>query len=373
MAVKDALENFSNLYISNSVFTGKTDSTFDLSMIFKFFKIDEFFVKIQFNNKQKDKGGESDCKTFYNQITFSMSNKANVKLFSNGNFQISGVKGMNIAKDNLQKVLGCLPNIRGVIEVVPVMINKICCYNDKVLVENNENYKCSAVYKNGFFIVDGEVCVVSDFDDRILVSNRHFEKKKKLYNINCEYIGFIEYVMKRKNKNLCLKGAYFTKQTEELYLIHDKYVNNIPIGELHLNISGKIVEHRSPETVKVEYSACKKNTRVLETTLANINCNIKYLLKDQDVLDRESICSYLTGVGIKYNYDPCKYPGVKIDYENTKVTIFRTGSILFSGKKEIKQTISWIAKIFDENNFVKKINVFTEQPETPEISIWDIL
>jgi TATA-box binding protein (TBP) (component of TFIID and TFIIIB) len=362
---------FTPINTSNSVITGSTDTKFDLPMIFRFFCIGGIVLKTQFNNRQKELKGETDCKTFFNQITFGLKNKANVKLFNNGNFQISGVKTIEAAKQNLMDVLKLLPGIKGEVIDAPTMVGKICCYNNKVLVENEGRYTCKSSYKNGFFIIDGEVCVVSDFDDRIFISNKHLEKKKKLYNINCEYIGFLEYSMKRKSKNLCLKGAYFTKDTDGSYTIHDKYINATPIGVMKINITGDIIDHRSPSKVVIDYFACKENPEILNLKLANVNCNMKYILPDGDSIDRELLCSFLSQNEIKYNFDPCKYPGVKIDYQNTKITIFRTGSILFSGKEELQSTIKWVSNIFNENDLVKKSIEF-EEIKT-EISIWDIL
>lgn len=378
------LAAFTELNISNSVITGSTDTVFDLPMIFKLFPIQAPVLKIQYNNRQRDsKGVVSDCKTFYNQITFGLDNKANVKLFTNGNYQISGVKNLADARLNLKLVMEALPAIKGKVEVCPDVIKKVLCYNGRVLLPNEDGtYRCGAVYKNGFFMMEGDVCVVSDFDDRLFVGTRHpTEKKKKLYNIDCECVGVVEYVMKRKNKNLCLKGAYFTKQSDTSFVIHDKYVNNIPIGEMKILVTGKIVEHRVLKKVILEYSACKENPQITKMNLANINCNTKFRPQGKAVvIDRELLCDYLSEAKVKYHYDPCKYPGVKFSYQNTKITIFRTGSVLFSGKDDIKTGILWVASLLNEHDFSKKIIDLAETKTGPEakietsgLSIWDIM
>jgi len=376
----DPLQSFSPLHISNAVITGSTDTTFDLPMIFRFLEIQDPVVKLQFNDQQKEGSGISACKTFYNQVTFSLSNKANVKLFNNGKYQISGVKNLAGARSNLETVLKLLPVIKGRIEVKPDVVSKVLCFNGRVLLKNEADiYHCSSgVYKNGFFMIDGNVCVISDFDDRLLVATRHGNgKKKNLYNIDCEYVGFVQYIMKRKNKNLCLKGAYFTKISDTSFLIHDKYVNNTPIGEMNIHITGTIKDHRASEKVTLEFSACKENPQITSMTLANINCNIKFQPNESVNIDRDLLCKYLADTSVPYNFDPCKYPGVKFSHQNTKITIFRTGSVLFSGKHEIKDAILWIASVFDENDFVKKptasATAATTSAQESELSIWDIM
>jgi TATA-box binding protein (TBP) (component of TFIID and TFIIIB) len=377
----DPLQSFSPLHISNAVITGSTDTTFDLPMIFRFLEIQDPVVKLQFNDQQKEGSGISACKTFYNQVTFSLSNKANVKLFNNGKYQISGVKNLASARSNLETVLKLLPVIKGRIEVEPDVVSKVLCFNGRVLLKNEADiYHCSSgVYKNGFFMIDGNVCVTADFDDRLLVATRHGnEKKKNLYNIDCEYVGFVQYIMKRKNKNLCLKGAYFTKISDTSFLIHDKFINNVPIGEMNIHVTGNIKDHRVSEKVTLEFSACKGFPQITSMTLANINCNIKFQPNKSVNIDRDLLCKYLADMGVPYNFDPCKYPGVKFSHQNTKITIFRTGSVLFSGKHEIKDAILWIASVFNENDFVK--TAATPTPEASEaieaaeeLSIWDIM
>lgn len=365
-------EQFSNLYISNSVFTGCTDTCFDLQMIYNYFVITPDYIKIQFNNKQKTETKETDCKTFYNQITFSLLNKASIKLFNNGNFQISGVKTRADATKNLLFVIKDLNSIKGSISVEPEIVQKVCTYNKKIIIKENDKYICKHVYKNGFFIINKEVCVVSDFDDRLLVSNRHINKKKNIYNINCDHIGYLEYEMFRKNKNLCLKDSFFVKKQDDKYSIFNKYT--LPLGYMNIYITGEILEHRNLNKVYIDYLACSENKvpEIKSMILANINCNIKYKLNPGDSVDREAICRVLKSKEIDYNYDPCKYPGIKIEHACTKMTIFRTGSILFSGKSNIKDTIIWITELFKQNDFVKKAGEKIEEPEE-NLSIWDIM
>lgn len=389
---------FSEIYVSNSVYTGVTDTCFDLHMIYKNFKLSEDFVKIQYNNKQKifTKKNilETDCKTFYNQISLSLRDKTNIKLFNNGNFQISGVKSQEEALNKLFFAVKDLNQIYGEISVVPKVIDNILTYNKRIIVRVEDRYECKHVYKNGFFVINKEVCVVSEFDNRILISDRHVNKRKNLYNINCEYIGYLDYIMIRKNKNLCLKDTFLVKESDNKYSIFNKYT--VRVGSIEITITGNIIDHISlsedskKNGLTISYNACSGNItpNVKSISLANINCNIKYILSSKESLDRYKICETLANEKVKYVYDPCKYPGIKLELYGTKITIFRTGSILFSGKDDISKIINWIKNLFDKNNF-KKLHLSSsdkypneEYPACPvktdleiykNISIWDIM
>jgi hypothetical protein len=77
---------------------------------------------------------------------------------------------------------------------------------------------------------------------------------------------------------------------------------------------------------------------------------------------------------IKYLYEPSKYPGVKFSLLDTKITIFRTGSILFSKKHEqyvIEDILSVLKDMFLEQNFIKSKQ--TIQNEDTTITIWDLI
>jgi TATA-box binding protein (TBP) (component of TFIID and TFIIIB) len=379
LALNSILKNFSKLYISNSVYTGKTDTLFDLDMIYEHFNIPEKIIKIQYNNRQKiiEKGieKETDCKTFYNQITFSLADKTSIKLFNNGNFQISGVKSKEEARQKLYSITKGISSIKGTMSVHPEVVQNILVHNKKIVVKTKKGkYLCRNVYKNGFFIIEGDVCVIFDFDDRLFISERHVNKKKNLYNINCEKIGYVEYLMNRKSKNLCLKDTFFVKKNEQEYSIFNKYT--MPVGSMIIHIEGEIIPHSKEENlINIEYlaSSTERDPEIQTIQLANINCNLKYILEKEEFVDRDAICRVLSQKGIKYNYDPCKYPGIKIDHLDTKLTIFRTGSILFSGKADIIKTIEWISLLFEEYSFKKSIENTTNDDISVELSIWDII
>lgn len=368
---------FSDLRISNAVVTGLTSAEFDLNMTYENLVITDDITKIQFNNKQRNKHTESPCKTFYNQITISLANKINIKLFNNGNFQISGIKSVKTAKDNLQSILSRLLDIKGEVEIEPTIYNGVMCYNNKILVHKGNYYQTSGSVKNGNFVINGESCIKSFFNDNLFINVRHVNKRKNLYNLNCELVGYAEFQMNRKSKNLCLKDCHFVKESETVYKIYNRYTYHT--GFLNIIIHGEIIE--SPKElldqskVVLRYRACSTDTipEILSVNVANINCNAKYLMPEGCVLNRELICSHLLDKSVQYNYDPCKYPGVKITYNQTKITIFRTGSVLFSGKQETKGTFLWLKQFFDENDFVKNLNEPVIDNDNEEISIWDIL
>lgn len=360
-----------DLVISTSVITGECSCDFDIDSMYVHLEITDTILKLKCNNKEKSKTKEIDCKTFYNQISISLSNKANIKLFNNGKFQISGVKNINQAKENLYYVFDLIKDITGVVKVKPVFYKGMAVYKNKIIINNQGVYTCSNTIKNGKIIIKGESCDVFDYCKNTYIQDTHHDKKKNLYNSNCEEVGYVEYIMSRKSKNLCLKGSVYTEKGKDEYIITNKYKTDTGIMKVYIH--GNVSDIDFAEEIDIKYNACSVLPEITDIRMANMNSNTKFIMKKDQFLDRDMICEALSKNKINFIYDPCRYAGIKFTYNDTKITIFRTGSVLFSSKEQ-NTGFDYVKNMFDTGDFIrcnKKEEKSRENPKT-ELTIWDL-
>ena len=372
---------FSELSVSTGVVVGKCDSNFDINSIYQYLNIDtnSGIASIKCNNKQKTKTFEMECKTFYNQITISMVNKQNVKLFNNGKFQVSGVKSVDEASNLIKKLIHEISIIKGTSSVKTQYHRGLYVYKNKILrKDKNGDIVCSNTINNDKIIFDG--CEVEEFKliDGVYCDKKHTDKTKRLYNNNCDEIGIARYSMKRKLKNLCLKSTTYSKKDEYTWDIINKY--NTVLGQLSVEFYKQRITPAITlgDTVDLVYSACSNTaTSITDAYLANVNLNFKLLLISGETLDREAIVRHLNSikeVDISVIYDSTRYPGIKFILGNTRVTIFRTGSIIFSTKEDVNvEVIPFLKDLFEKNDFIKKSKRdVAPAPGEKVLSIWDI-
>lgn len=368
---------FSKLTVSTSVVVGNANCNFDINAIYKYLELGDYVIKLKCNNKEKTKDHEIVCKTFYNQISISLKDKTNIKLFNNGKFQVSGIKNIKEAEDKTNVIFDMIKKIEGRIKINPLLYNGLYIHTNKILKKykntTEDLYICSNLIKNEKIIIDGNICEKFDLIDDVYVEKRHTDKKKKIYNIFCEEIGYIEYVMIRKNKNLCVKNCIYNRDEDNQneFIITNKYKNIL--GKLILCINGEVISQILPETVDMVYFACSEKPEITKIETVNKNSNMKILLDRGSFVNRENICEFLSSNDINFTYDPCTYPGIKISMDDVKITIFRTGSILFSSKKEVIDAYDFVAKIFEDNpSFIKIKSIEKEKEKEKDISIWDL-
>jgi TATA-box binding protein (TBP) (component of TFIID and TFIIIB) len=377
--------------ISTGIVIGNCNGClFDIDFIFSNLKIEDEEVKgkgkgngatickLKCNNKEKTKTKELECKTFYNQITIFFTDRVCIKLFNNGKFHASGVQSISQARSKIDYIFDKIKNIEGIVKVKSSSYDNIPLYKDRILKPYRDGYILNNnMIKNypdgGKIIINCNEYVKFDLVENIYIQFRHKNMKKNLCDIYSNNIGFVEYKMIRKNKNLCIKDCTYIKNDNDDngYDIINKYGNKIGFLDVHIN--GKIYENNVPEDIDLYYKCCSVNPVIETINLANINSNIKFLMGSGLSLDREKICKYLYENDIDFIYDSSKYPGIKFTKDKVKVTIFRTGSILFSSPGVISdEFFSFIKNIFEENDFIKKKVDIKNIIIDKDISIWDI-
>lgn len=365
---------FGTLKVSTSTIIGVCDCSFDIDLIFSKLEVKDDITKIKCNDKEKTKDSESACKTFYNQITIHFDDNVNLKLFNNGKFQISGIKDAEKSFKRIKILLEHISTIKGDSIVMPVYYKGVYVHKNKIITPHEDGYICDNMIKNQNIIINNNVCSLFEIlDKNILIQKNHENKEKLLFDCFGRNIGKVVYNMIRKNKNLCIKNAVYTKKDENTYEIFksDKYKTKI--GEIEIVLFNEYYDIKIDTPVKLYFRCCSQFPTIKEHSIANTNFNIKMNIGKNDFFDRDTFCSVLESKNIKFLYEPSKYPGVKFSILDTKITIFRTGSILFSKKNEnvdIQDVLKQLEELFPVDIIKKKHEIVNKENN---ITIWDLL
>lgn len=365
---------FEDLKVSTTTIVGNCDCLFDIDTVFNKINIEGDIIKLKCNDKEKTKDKEITCKTFYNQITIHFGDNVNIKLFNNGKFQISGVKNKEIAIEKLNYILTYISDIKGNILIEPIKYKGVFVYKNKIIKPYEDGYVCENLIKNNKILIDNTACEPFDLIDGLLIQKTHENKQKKLYDCFGRNIGKVIYHMIRKNKNLCIKNSIYKKIDDTKYDILKSEKYPLKIGELEVIIFNPLENISVDSQVKLYFSCCSKKPFITEIKEANTNYNIKIKLDKEEFIDREALCSLLEEKNIKFIYVPSKYPGVKLTLLDTKITVFRTGSILFSKKNQevnIHDVLNMLKEFLQEEKILKRKEKIDNQQT--DISIWDLL
>jgi TATA-box binding protein (TBP) (component of TFIID and TFIIIB) len=361
---------------SSCMIDGMLSSKFDLNNIYSYFPFNgTIVVCLKFNNKKKSSMGEETCKTFNNQITLILQNGINIKIFNTGAFSVSGAgnidEGLDKARESILEVLECLKKVRFTKEITPIILKDFYTFHETSIVTPTsikDLYECKHTIKGNSIIIGGEKCERFHLLEDIYIDIKHQNKIKKLYNNLAQEIGKVEYIMNRKTKSLCIKDCTYSIIEDNLYDILNKY--NTSIGKLKITLDKTPKKIQLPDKVKIDIKICRDDTVLDSIKFSNCNYNFQVKMDKTCFIDRDKICIFLEGKKISYTYDPCSYPGVKFSIDKTKITIFRTGSILLSSKEDIYvKAYPFIVEMFKIDMTCKPIENI--EPET-ELSIWDL-
>lgn len=362
-----------SLVKSSSMVRGTLSSSFDLELLFEYIKIDREVISISFDKKIKTKEGIAPFKTFKSGVCVKMNTGESIKIFSTGSYSISGAGNIDNALTNgetaLKKLLEKIKQIDYSIKIHPEEYNGLYTYKKNRIIDSS--CKMKGLLKKDCIILGKATLVSCEFDSRLYCEKVHKDKKKKLYNNMLDLVGEIEYKMLRKSKSLCLKGSEYEKKDDTSFYIRKG--QNL-IGMVHLNLieNSNLSSVTLPETLEMEVQVCDPETKINNVSFSNNNCNSRVKLRKNSYLDRNAICEHLNTLGIQYTYDPCSYPGIKFKIENTKVTVFRTGSVLFSSKDDVSIKVFPFIKQLFETDFTKTDSLDDIEEDDEEISIWDL-
>jgi TATA-box binding protein (TBP) (component of TFIID and TFIIIB) len=349
-----------------------TEGVFDLDVLYSIVKIDEDVYEVKYDGKKKTKEGEEICKTFSNQVTVKMTNGVIIKLFRTKKFAVSGAGTVDTALDNarisIEKLLKKLDTIKET-KKIQVLTKRgfYVYYKNRIVTMENGEYVCKNIVKDDSIVINCKKCIEFDKMDGVYIDIKHKDRKKTLYNNLAKEIGYVEYSMTRNTKSLRIKDCTYELIEPLNYSIKNSYGSILGTMTVHLNLDPTPV--KLPEYIDLTMAVSDSETSI--TSIRFSNCNYDMKLKTPTTVNREQICKFLQEQGVIYTYDPSSYPGVKFSISDVKITIFRTGSVLFSSKCDVKkEAYPFVTRMFETDfSYVKEEDASSEDTS---LTIWDI-
>jgi TATA-box binding protein (TBP) (component of TFIID and TFIIIB) len=349
-----------------------SEGVFDLDVLYSIVKIDEDVYEVKYDGKKKTKQGEEVCKTFSNQVTFKMTGGIIIKLFRTKKFAVSGAGTVDTALDNsriaIEKLLKKIDTIKQTKKInIESKRGFYVFYGNRIVTMENGEYVCKNTVKDDSIAINCNKCVEFDKIDGVYVDIKHKDRKKTLYNNLAKEIGYIEYSMIRNTKSLRIKDCTYDLIEPMKYSIKNSYGNIL--GTMVIHLRGDPTPVKLSEYIDLTMAVSDSKSSI--TSIRFSNCNYDMKLKKPTNINREQICSYLQQHGIIYTYDPSSYPGVKFSISDVKITIFRTGSVLFSSKCDVtKEAYPFVTKMFETDfSYIKQEDVSSDDTS---LTIWDI-
>jgi TATA-box binding protein (TBP) (component of TFIID and TFIIIB) len=417
-----------NTSISTTVCLSSVGCPLDLEIIFYKLPLDDCILGIKYHNRYK--GQVKETGSFFNQATIVMyikevDKQVNLKIFTNGNIQITGVKSENQVTATLETFISKINDIKGQTKI------KVTCKDQ--IIYNKEEYNLFITEKHTrfdcihFYNDDGKVIGERKGNDFVIFLNDtrenvttfmiddetfFLQKKhsanfcKNIYNRHSELVGYTQYLFRRKRKNLIIAGNKFIddlkvdtssienqdsiKDCIKSISIYDRYNNFIGKQLIFITIKKEILL-KSLTIIDDLYSNYSALLGVplekFNINTININCNFGLVKNgipidlDRGILHHELVNKYKI---ISY-YDPSgKYQAINVKLyfdENNKIVdnvkndslfkfkctamIFKNGKILLAGCKnvdDINIVKDYILKIFnEEGNHIFNKNLVKEK------------
>jgi TATA-box binding protein (TBP) (component of TFIID and TFIIIB) len=399
--------------ISTSTYIANSGIKFDLESIYKNIILDDALLGLKYNNEAR--GDIKGTKTFFNQISMRINLKkhtkeTNLKVFSNGKFQITGVKNPEHVADSIKIFLEKLPEIRGryTQEVIVDNDTGIVFHKDLYLQYKNNNLEtkfCNVpMYKynkeTGNYKILGDRKQKSfsfnkksvEFckEDGIFVDKKHLGHRKHIYNANGDELGYFEYNMLYNRKHLVLFKAKYEKKDGNTWDIINMYKTLSGERKLVLYDSKTIFpciyeKTKIPLTeITVEYFACEdldfinsikydqllndiSFNSIMKIEASNINASFQLALNG-NLLDKISVHTEISSNRyplLSYYKADTKYQAISlriytdsqmniVDFSEKKniyfkftATVFQTGKIMLSGCRTKKQILFARSVILD--------------------------
>ena len=382
MDTKSSNLDSTDINISTCVYIANFNSGFDIENIFKYIKIDDNILGIKY--KDLYKGKASQTSVFYNQITVivflpEFNKKINIKLFSNGITQLTGVKNKQQALSSLKILLEKIKNIGGSDTTDIIVKNDIIYNNDNYCKFINkahtrhdsipiygfvDSFTCVGERKGDDFSMIDKISGIREkvylFDDKYFLQTKHNDDHTKdVYNKQGLLIGYTKFIFKKKRKNIPIKSSIFKLDKEkdydyaydsdlpadiltESYSIFDK--RNYLIGKQFFfvddacengnleNLSNINVEYNAIQDKKIlskimDLSYYDDFEKIIELKCSNINNDFQVILDNTQKIDREILHKTLnSSYNIYSYYNPeSKYLAVKatiyFDKDNNRLNI----------------------------------------------------
>lgn len=370
--------------ISTAVCVADLGTCLDIESIFDLLQIDETFLGIKYHLKSK--GQVNQTGSFFNQISInlvlrSINKTVNLKVFTNGRAQMTGVKTKDQASEAIMVFLKKSALFNGIKTVETVSENGLL-YNkaefELFASEKHTRFDSIKIYgkrENAYIVVgerkgtdyslfvDSKRINVFLFQGLFLSSSHTKDHVKTIFNKNGETIGYTRYIFLKTRKNVPIVSSVFVKDkivdtsmsidTEVCnasYSMYDKYKNFI--GKQFLFFKEETVITDSSvitDPVEIEFFGLSDpvvRDSVLNKTLfgskfqeniqlktININCNFQFKFPLNSIsvnFDRERMHNTFVN---DYNLNSYYNPESKYQALNIKLYFDEKGEVLPTPEK----------------------------------------
>lgn len=403
----------SKIVINTCVANADLKSTLDLDAIYNNLVVSDIILGLKYNNRIK--GVMNISRSFFNQASISIYieecyKTVNNKMFKNGKLQLSGIKNKHQASLAISEFIKQIIDISGIQDIQVIVVDDIIYhkedYNSYINLKptrynyirvygyeygiNGDSFVPLGVKKDKLFILENGYKV--ELRNGVFLELKHHNFIKKIFSIHTgKEIGYCEYKLLRKKKNLILYDCIYTKISDNTFNIIDKWGNVKGTMEYNYNYDDTkdYTNNDDITNIKVKYNAInnehireilnkldKSNFNdIISLEIVNINAMFNLNLIDCRI-DKNNLYYMLTQT-YKHlvSYDTTKKnPTVKLIlyfdkkesqllltkrvtynkliHKKVTTTIFPNGKIIISGCKELQQIViikNYICKILHDN------------------------
>lgn len=322
----------------------------NLTNIGKYLDIDNEIIGIKYNyaemsvmkgeysttvyKKSKNKNMDKiNKKLFYNQITLIYNNNGhnvNIKLFGNGSLHLTGCKsiedGYEVTKSiymKLKRICDKKDNILLTKDINGVLIDKdnlVYSYNDKKIIGfckiDNKSY-------NKIYVINKKEFVIDQKTNMFISNKMETQRRKFIYNLNGEYIGFSKIVLLKNRQKFYKKNVNIYFDIENGLIYHN---NDLIIGKIEYEINEELITNKNDisDILEIQYDCNAfingdynldiysnefKNLIDLNVNCINVYLNIGYKINRQRLYEKLIELNYIC------KYKPESYSGIKLIYK----------------------------------------------------------
>ena len=316
----------------------------NLTNIGKYLSIDDEIIGLKYNyaelsltkgkysttiyKKAKVKDVEKiNKKLFYNQVTIIYNNNGNdvnVKLFGNGSLHLTGCKtieeGSEVTKQLYLKLKALMKKEDSIILTKDK--NNVLIDKDK-LIYSYSTHQIIGFSKADKYIINKKEFVIDAKTGMFISSKMETQRRKFIYNLNGEYIGFSKIEL-LKNRNKFYKkntNIFFDFENDLIYHNNNNIIGKITYEYDHSLITDVKntqdileVNYQCNPFINKDYSIDVNNPNFKNSIDVNVNCinvyfNINY------TINRQRFYEYLIDSNFMCKYKPESYSGIKFIYK----------------------------------------------------------
>jgi TATA-box binding protein (TBP) (component of TFIID and TFIIIB) len=340
----------SEIKIATMTSISHLNTNIDIKVLGKFITLNDTIHEIRYRTLIKNKSGIilNKKSSFYNQVTVKISSGhgtfINMKIFSNGQIQMTGCKHEDNIKQAIENITNIIYSINNLYSIKVYTENGLFIGDDDTIYYRNKiiGFKIS----NNEYIFNNE---------RVFYDGTHFvcssdiikSKSKNIYNhsgdiIGSQFLQFFDSLKKYKNKDIFIREkSIFNSKKEHIgdIITQISVSPDSPVSPVDGTICNIVFRYKVVEPGSISFSGFK---------IVNINSVYDCFSE----INRTKLLSILQTINIFAKFDPNSYPGVNIKF------IYNINK---KGICSCPTTCRWINGKPDGHNICKKISIFVFQ------------